>query len=579
MGHPARLELTPTPFLVTIRGAANGASGWIASSPLGLIRDQVLDGKGELPMPGLFQNVATAMFLLLGQVDIPTIVSLPISLWRVFLLLVWVYACLHLVQRVEVSPLVPNQYKSLLYVVTLFAGPLVFLGLVVAETQKADGSGASAADFLQRIRGAVRSIWKSRKQFVTDESALHLFDASGKELRQLYGHGESQSGDRKFLDLTVQIIDHALQQRASDLLIDPKDQLSYAVRLRIDGTLRTVRELSGETCRAVINSIKAVSSMDISERRRPQDGAFTAKKGGTAVAFRVASAGALNGEKLSIRVLNQSAGQITLTDLGIPDRQRSLIVSAVSKPSGMVLICGPTGSGKTTTLYSMLNQIDRYTHNVITVEDPIEAPLAEASQIEINPRAGITFAKSLRSILRQDPDVICVGEIRDEETAEIALRAAQTGHLVLATLHCDSNATAIIRLLDLGVSPLLLSSGLSLLVSQRLVRKLCKECRKPAQLSPALAQEFQQKGIDTKLMFEATGCEHCGGTGYYGRTAICDLLMITEELRTELAQNGAIAEKLKREGEKKGRSNMKSEALRKVIMGVTSLDEIKRVVG
>jgi type II secretory ATPase GspE/PulE/Tfp pilus assembly ATPase PilB-like protein len=579
MGHPARLELTPTPFLVTIRGAANGASGWIASSPLGLIRDQVLDGKGELPMPGLFQNVATAMFLLLGQVDIPTIVSLPISLWRVFLLLVWVYACLHLVQRVEVSPLVPNQYKSLLYVVTLFAGPLVFLGLVVAETQKADGSGASAADFLQRIRGAVRSIWKSRKQFVTDESALHLFDASGKELRQLYGHGESQSGDRKFLDLTVQIIDHALQQRASDLLIDPKDQLSYAVRLRIDGTLRTVRELSGETCRAVINSIKAVSSMDISERRRPQDGAFTAKKGGTAVAFRVASAGALNGEKLSIRVLNQSAGQITLTDLGIPDRQRSLIVSAVSKPSGMVLICGPTGSGKTTTLYSMLNQIDRYTHNVITVEDPIEAPLAEASQIEINPRAGITFAKSLRSILRQDPDVICVGEIRDEETAEIALRAAQTGHLVLATLHCDSNATAIIRLLDLGVSPLLLSSGLSLLVSQRLVRKLCKECRKPAQLSPALLQEFQQKGIDTKNMFEATGCELCGGTGYYGRVAICDLLLITEELRTEMAQNGAISEKLKTEGDKKGRSNLKSEALRKVIAGITTLDEIKRVVG
>jgi type II secretory ATPase GspE/PulE/Tfp pilus assembly ATPase PilB-like protein len=205
--------------------------------------------------------------------------------------------------------------------------------------------------------------------------------------------------------------------------------------------------------------------------------------------------------------------------------------------------------------------------------------LAEASQIEINPRAGITFAKSLRSILRQDPDVICVGEIRDEETAEIALRAAQTGHLVLATLHSDSNATSLIRLLDLGVSPLLLSSGLSLLVSQRLVRKLCKECKKPAQLPPALVQEFHQKGIDTKNMFEAKGCERCGGTGYYGRTAICDLLLITEELRAEIAQNGAIAEKLKTEGDKKGRSNLKSEALRKVIAGVTSLDEIKRVVG
>lgn len=529
-------------------------------------------------MPGLFRSAATVMFLLLGQADVSTTVALPISLGRVFLLLVWVYLCLHLVQRVEVSPLVPNQYKSLLHVVTLFAGPLVFLGLVLVDSGKSGDSGEPLADFFQRIRRAVRSIWQSRKR-LGEESALHLFDASGKELSELYGHSESHSGDTNFLDLTVQIIDQALQQRASDLLIDPKDQLSYAVRLRIDGTLRTVRELSGETCRAVINSIKAVSSMDISERRRPQDGAFTAKKGGVAVSFRVASAGALNGEKLSIRVLNQTAGQITLTDLGIPDRQRSLIASAVSKPSGMVLVCGPTGSGKTTTLYSMLNQIDRYTHNVITVEDPIEAPLNEASQIEINPKAGITFAKSLRSILRQDPDVICVGEIRDEETAEIALRAAQTGHLVLATLHCDSNATAIIRLLDLGVSPLLLSSGLSLLVSQRLVRKLCKECKKPAQLSPALLQEFQQKGIVTKNMFEATGCERCGGTGYYGRVAICDLLLITEELRAEMAQNGAIAEKLKTEGDKKGRSNMKSEALRKVIAGITSLDEIKRVVG
>ncbi len=530
-------------------------------------------------MPGLFQSLASSVLLLLAQADAAaSTMPLPISLWRVFFLLGWVYLCLHLVQRLEVSPLVPNRYKSLLYVITLFAGPLVFVGLVLADTRKSNGSDNPWADFLQRMHGAVLSIWKSRKRAVGDEATLHLFDAAGTELSQLYGHGD-RSGDKKFLDLTVQIIDGALQQRASDLLIDPKDQLSYAVRLRIDGTLRTVRELSGETCRAVINSIKAVSSMDISERRRPQDGAFSAKKGGSTVSFRVASAGALNGEKLSIRVLNQNAGRFTLADMGIPERQRSLITSAVSKPSGMVLVCGPTGSGKTTTLYSMLNQIDRYTHNVITVEDPIEAPLAEASQIEINPKAGITFAKSLRSILRQDPDVICVGEIRDEETAEIALRAAQTGHLVLATLHCDSNATALIRLLDLGVSPLLLSSGLSLLVSQRLVRKLCKECKKPAQLNPVLVQEFHQKGLDTKNMFEAKGCERCGGTGYYGRMAICDLLLITEELRAEIAQNGAIAEKLKTEGDKKGRSNLKSEALRKVIAGLTSLDEIKRVVG
>ena len=293
----------------------------------------------------------------------------------------------------------------------------------------------------------------------------------------------------------------------------------------------------------------------------------------------MASAGALNGEKLSIRVLNQNAGKFTLADVGIPERQRTVIADAISKPSGMVLICGPTGSGKTTTLYSMLNQIDRLTHNVITVEDPIEAHLPDASQFEINAKADITFAKALRSILRQDPDVICVGEIRDEETAEIALRAAQTGHLVLATIHCDSNATALIRLLDLGVSPMLLSSGLSLLVSQRLMRKLCEHCKKPAQLSASMVQEFRQKGIDTKNIFEAGGCEQCGGTGYYGRMAICDLLVITDELRKEIANDGAISTKLRSEGEKKGRSNLKSEALRQVIAGITSLEELKRVVG
>ncbi len=421
---------------------------------------------------------------MLAEADAPaSAIPLAFSPVKLILLMAWVYLCLYLVQRVDDSPLVPSRYKSILYVVTLFAGPLVFLVLVLSDTQKSARQGSPFVDVVQRLRDAVLRIWHSGAQKPEDDSTLRLFDSTGTELSEIYGHGENRAADRHVLDLTVEIIDHALQQRASDILIDPKDQLSYAIRLRIDGTLRVVRDLSAETCRAVINSVKAVSSMDISERRRPQDGAFTARKGETTFSFRVASAGALNGEKLSIRVLNTNAGQFTLADAGIPERQRALIQSAVSKPSGMVLICGPTGSGKTTTLYSMLNQIDRFTHNVITVEDPIEAYLPEASQIEINAKADITFAKTLRSILRQDPDVICVGEIRDEETAEIALRAAQTGHLVLATIHCDSNATALIRLLDLGVSPMLLSSGLNLLVSQRLIRKLCDQCKKPAELS------------------------------------------------------------------------------------------------
>ncbi len=514
---------------------------------------------------------------LLGQAAMTT-GSLPFSVWKLIFFLGWVYLCLYLVQRVEDSPLVPGKYKSALHVATLFVGPLVFLGLVVLDAKNSSGDEGSLSDLLRGAKNAFRRIWHSRGHVVEEDTTLRLFDSTGTELSEIYGHGE-KGGDRHVLELTVELIETALLQRASDLLIDPKDATSYAVRLRIDGTLRTLRDLPTDTCKAVINSVKAVSSMDISERRRPQDGAFTARKGLATVSFRVASAGALNGEKLSIRVLNQNAGRFTLTDVGIPERQRTAIADAISKPSGMVMVCGPTGSGKTTTLYSMLNQIDRCTHNVITVEDPIEAHLPEVSQIEINAKADITFAKALRSILRQDPDVICVGEIRDEETAEIALRAAQTGHLVLATIHCDSNATAMIRLLDLGVSAMLLSSGLNLLVSQRLLRRLCDHCKKPAQLAPNMAQWFRERKVDTSKIFEAGGCEHCSGTGYYGRTAVCDLLAITNELRADLANNAAIVNKLKSEGEKQGKSNLKNEALRRVVAGITSLEELKRVIG
>jgi general secretion pathway protein E len=530
-----------------------------------------------MPMPGLFLSLATSACSVLAEAaESAPPGTLPFSPVRLVFLLGWVYVCLYLVQRVEDSPLVPAEYRSMLHVVTLFFGPFVFLALVVIDAQR---PGSRSGNFFDRVKHAFLGIWRSRVRVVEEDTTLRLFDATGTELSQLYGHGESRSGDRKFLDLTVQTIDEALQRRASDILIDPKDQATYTVRFRIDGTLRTVRDLPAETCRAVVNSVKAVSSMDISERRRPQDGGFSARKGDANVSFRVASAGALNGEKLSIRVLNQNASLFTLADVGIPQRQRAIITSAIGKPSGMVLICGPTGSGKTTTLYSMLNQIDRLTHNVITVEDPIEAPLAEASQIEINAKAGITFGKALRSILRQDPDVICVGEIRDEETAEIALRAAQTGHLVLATIHCDSNATALTRLLDLGVSSSLLSSGLNLLLSQRLLRKLCDQCKAPVQLTAIAAEGYRKNGIDPSKMFKAVGCPRCDGVGYYGRMAICDLMVVTDQLRTEIANNTQIASKLRSEGEKRGRSSLTREALQALNAGITSLEEVKRVVG
>jgi type IV pilus assembly protein PilB len=226
----------------------------------------------------------------------------------------------------------------------------------------------------------------------------------------------------------------------------------------------------------------------------------------------------------------------------------------------------------------MLNKIDFYTRNVITVEDPIEYVLPNTSQIEVNPKAGITFAKSLRSILRQDPDVIVVGEIRDEETAVIALQASQTGHLVLATVHSNSPASALIRLLDLSVTPLMLATGLNLIISQRLIRRLCKYCKAPAKLSQEQLRIFEKKKVNYANIYDAVGCENCYGTGYYGRIGIYDMLTLDDELKNSLSNNKLPIEQLRKDGDTRGKSNMQKQALFKVVTGMTSIDEMQRVV-
>jgi general secretion pathway protein E len=506
---------------------------------------------------------------------------LPFSLIKLVCLVAWVYLCLYCTYRVPLSPLVPKRRKLLTLFAALFAGPLVFLVLAIVDARKSSKSGDNMLKVLVRqVSDAVTNIWHPGRGGQEDDSTIRLLDSSGTDLREIWGHGSGKRGeDSRAPDLTAEIIADALRQRASDVLIDPKDESTYTLRLRVDGVLRTARQVEADTCKAIVNSIKAVSSMDISERRRPQDGAFMAKMGGATASFRVASAGTIYGEKLSIRVLNQGAGTFSLADVGLADKQSSIIQSALSKPSGMILICGPTGSGKTTTLYAMLNGLDPYTHNVITVEDPIEAVLPQVSQIEINPKADITFAKALRSILRQDPDVICVGEIRDEETAEIALRASQTGHLVLATIHCGSNAAALVRLLDLGVSPLLLSSGLSLLVSQRLLRRLCDLCKRPVQLSGDQVRYFRSRGIECTSAFGPGGCDRCAGTGYFGRTAVADLLVVTNRVKLDIVNNEAFVAELKAEDNQTVKSTFMEKGLEKVASGVTSLEELTRVLG
>jgi type II secretory ATPase GspE/PulE/Tfp pilus assembly ATPase PilB-like protein len=285
----------------------------------------------------------------------------------------------------------------------------------------------------------------------------------------------------------------------------------------------------------------------------------------------------MGGEKIAIRVLDQSSGMLELDQVGLSKKNYEMLCDIVNQPSGMIVVCGPTGSGKTTTLYAMLGTMDFYTRNVITVEDPIEHILNHASQIEVNLKADITFASALRSMLRQDPDVISVGEIRDNETASMAVQAAHTGHLVLTTLHSSSNMATIVRFLDLGVKPLLLASALSVIISQRLVRRLCEQCKVPAELTQKQIDSFESRHIDPGLIFQPIGCKVCDGTGFYGRTAILDVTYMDAELKARLTSSDLSVSDFKKQGDTVFRKNLQREAMRKVLAGLTTLDEVKRV--
>jgi type II secretory ATPase GspE/PulE/Tfp pilus assembly ATPase PilB-like protein len=269
---------------------------------------------------------------------------------------------------------------------------------------------------------------------------------------------------------------------------------------------------------------------------------------------------------------------MTLQEIGFASGQVKTLQGIIEQPQGMVIVCGPTGSGKTTTLYAMLNNVNFNERNVVSIEDPIEHAFPGISQIEVNTKASVTFANSLRSILRQDPDVICVGEIRDAETAGMAIQAAQTGHLVLATLHASSNMAAIVRLMDLGIRPLLLASALNVIISQRLVRKLCDACKGPAELSQSQLEYCSQNSLDARQIFQPKGCGLCGGTGYHGRTAIMDIMYINDHIRTVLCNNTLTPGDLKQKGDKQFHTALRLMGMKKVMSGMTTLSELKRVV-
>jgi len=378
-----------------------------------------------------------------------------------------------------------------------------------------------------------------------------------------------------------ELVYDAVIRRATDIHLEPNtEQLS--IRYRIDGILHSAEPFDRPSGDAVLNVFKVLAAMDISEKRKPQDGSFGAKLESRSVDFRVATSGSKSGEKMVIRILDNASSVGKLEEVGLRSKMVAEVRSVVTQPHGMFLCCGPTGSGKTTTLYACLREIDKFQKNIITVEDPIEYHMDNITQMEINTKSGATFAGSLRSILRQDPDVIMIGEIRDQETATIACQAATTGHFVFSTVHSNDTITALFRLLDLGVEPFMIASALTAVLGQRLVRQLCDTCKEPYKPKPEFLKKanlpadkvdvFYRKPTETEQI-----CPVCGGTGYIGRTGIFELLVITEAMRDLIRENPSL-NAIKAEARKNGMIYLQEDGLRQVIQGTTSIDELLRVV-
>jgi type IV pilus assembly protein PilB len=380
------------------------------------------------------------------------------------------------------------------------------------------------------------------------------------------------------IQLVNALVVDAIQMKASDIHVEPMENC-LRVRYRIDGVLRVMCELPKNIQSAVLSRFKLASGMDIAEKRRPQDGRSRVRVQGRSVDLRVSSLPSFHGEKIVARILDKEVGVLSLEGLGFLPDDFQRYMSLVRNPQGMVLITGPTGSGKTTTLYATLNERNRTTDNIVTVEDPIEFQLPGVTQLQVNPRVGITFASALRHILRQDPDIVMVGEIRDLETAEIAFQAAQTGHFVLSTLHTNSAPATIIRLHHMGVVPYLTASSLLGVVAQRLVRRLCPHCQDTAPPDPRL-MEYIRQATDAEIPERwpvGRGCQRCGMTGYRGRTGLFEVLPLTDRLKDAIYRR-ASQQRINRLAGEEGFRSLLEDGLLKVAQGITSVQEVLRVV-
>lgn len=421
-----------------------------------------------------------------------------------------------------------------------------------------------------------------RPSQVASESEMEFISFSSQErnveaMREMQSELLQKSKTTPAVMVVASMIKSAAERRASDIHIEPQSD-GTAVRFRVDGMLRDYQRLQKVLQNSVASRIKILSEMDIAERRAPQDGRFLVKIGGRRIDLRVSTLPTQHGEKVVMRLLEGEAPLQDLARLGFPSWIEERFLPMLRLPQGMVLVTGPTGSGKSTTLYSALNLIRRPSINIITVEDPVEYAVAGLNQVQVNTKAGLTFASCLRSILRQDPDVIMVGEIRDKETAEIALKAAQTGHLLLSTLHTNDSISALTRLLDLGVPGYQIATSLTSIIAQRLIRRLCT-CHKSIPTTPEHASQLVQVGItDPGPVHNApNGCDLCDHTGFKGRIGIYEMLALDEPIRAAIRENGHNDE-IRALAQDSGMKLMQEYALEHVRAGLTTLEEVQRVV-
>lgn len=411
--------------------------------------------------------------------------------------------------------------------------------------------------------------------FVSDEATQKVVQQTSAATQQKLSEIESRVDNTPVVKLINSLITQAYMRRASDIHIEPFEE-QILVRMRIDGELVECMRLDISTLNSIVSRCKILAGINIAEKRIPQDGRIDFNNGDINIDLRVNTLPTIYGEKVNMRLLaTEDAALITLPDLGMPDKLFEQFSRIIKAPNGIILVTGPTGSGKSTTLYAVLSELNKPNVNITTVEDPVEKQIFGVNQVQTNAKAGLTFASGLRAILRQDPDIVMIGEIRDTETAEIAIRAAITGHLVLSTLHTNDAASSIVRLIDMGVASYMVASSVNCVVAQRLVKKLCPECKRKREIKAEEAALLKDSSITH--IYEPVGCPRCGNTGYKGRTAIYEIIEIDSDLRRMISE-GRTTEEIRDFAKEHGATFLEDSIRTLIGNGTTSMSEFYRLI-